>query len=82
MASLNKLVKRRIEKTPGFKKHNSDIECRTTEKSNFKTKNNHFEKPHDAANSKKNTFGLFENPICCKLEKIQGEFLETLKNFR
>ena len=74
MASLNKLVKRRIEKTPGFKKHNSDIECRTTEKSNFKTKNNHFEKPHDAANSKKIPLGFLKTQFVANWKKFKGSF--------
>ena len=38
-------------------------------KPNFKTKNNHFEKSHNAEICERGPFQLFENPICCKISK-------------
>ena len=56
--------------------HNSDIACWSTEK----TKS---EKTHNAKNSKRGAYRLFENPACIKISKImKGEILETSKHFR
>ena len=45
------------------------------------TKNNHFEKSHNVENCKGGPFGLFENPVCCKIsKKLKRDPLETLKS--
>ena len=47
------------------------------------TKNNHFGKSHNVENCKaKKAFGLFENPVCCKIfKKIGGGSFGDEKNF-
>ena len=42
----------------------------------------YFETFHDPE-TVKGPFGLFENPVCCKIsKKLKGDPLETLKRFR
>ena len=65
-----------VPKNDCTKKQNSDIVCLFTEN----TKNNHFEKLHNAENCRR---VLFENLVCFKiLQNLKGVSLETLKNFR
>ena len=70
------------DKTTILTKH-SDIACWSTEKTEFKTKNNDFENLTMLKTVKGGLFGLFENPICCKISNSLRDMdpLETLKIF-
>ena len=49
----------------------------------FETKDIHLEKSYNAENCNRGPFGLFENPVCCKIsKKIKEELFETQKFYK